>query len=167
MHKKKWFILKYKRKAHKKAEENLTRQGFRTFHPVEETIIRKYNKYSKSVRPLFPGYLFVEFDPLSSASRKINNTLGVSGIISFNSKFTEIPFTIIAELKTQYCSSGKTISSSKLTKGDLVEFTSGPFTNYCATIEKLENTERIWVLIAFLGQKTKMQTSANKVKLIS
>jgi transcriptional antiterminator RfaH len=41
----------------------------------------------------------------------------------------------------------------------------GPFANFIATVDTIGPEQRIWVLIDFMGQKTRMQVSADQLQL--
>ena len=75
---KKWYVLKYKPKAHLRAMRNLNQQGFETFLPLHDTTSRKLSRFINTSKPLFPGYMFIRFDKAESEWHKINNTYGVS-----------------------------------------------------------------------------------------
>ena len=158
---KEWFILQFKSNAHHQANKNLIRQGFETFLPLNDTTSRKASRFVTSTKPLFPGYMFISFDKTEPKWHKINNTYGVSRLITFNSILKSIPTTFVKDLKRRYDLSGKLIPIKKLKKGDRVELLTGPFANFIATVEKYESEQRIWILIDLMGRKTKIQTSSH------
>jgi transcriptional antiterminator RfaH len=41
----------------------------------------------------------------------------------------------------------------------------GPFANFIVTVDTIGPEQRIWVLIDFMGQKTRMQVSADQLQL--
>ena len=51
---------------------------------------------------LFPGYAFVGIDRQNSDWVKINNTYGVSKLLSFNKKPYNVPYDLMVELKNRY-----------------------------------------------------------------
>jgi len=52
-----------------------------------------------------------------------------------------------------------------LNEGDSVEMLTGPFANFIATVDRIDPEQRIWVLMDFMGQKTRMQVSADQLQL--
>ena len=84
---KKWFILQFKPNSHLLAKRNLHRQGFESFIPMLEITKHKYNRYVSELRPLFPGYMFVAFNPESGPWRQINCTTGVSKLVCFGRRY--------------------------------------------------------------------------------
>jgi transcriptional antiterminator RfaH len=161
---KEWFVLQYKANAHHQARINLNQQGFDTFLPLLDVTSRKASRFVSTTKPLFPGYMFVKFDRAESDWHKINNTYGVSRIITFNSILKSIPTRFIDNLMKRYDLSGKLLTVQKLKEGDQVTVLKGPFANFIATVEKYEADERISILMDLMGRKTKIQTSPDALK---
>ena len=97
----KWFVVQIKPNSYQKAKRNLEQQGCVTFIPTVEFTKRKSDKFSSHFNYLFPGYIFVSFNPFLLKSSKINNTLGVLRLLTFNGKPGEIPVELISELKSR------------------------------------------------------------------
>jgi transcriptional antiterminator RfaH len=161
---KEWFVLKFKPNSHDQAVRNLNRQGFETFLPLYDTTSRKLSRFINTSKPLFPGYMFIKFDRAESDWHKIDNTYGVSRLITFNSIVKPIPSRFVYNLMKRYDLSGKLLPIQKLKKGDPVTVLSGPFANFIATVEKYEDDQRIWILMDLMGRKTKIHTSSNELQ---
>ena len=99
---KKWFIAQIKPNSYNSAIQNLERQGFETFLPKMEITQRQENKFIVKNVYVFPGYMFVCFDQHIITWTKINSTYGVSKILAFNKKPSEISSDLILELKNRY-----------------------------------------------------------------
>ena len=110
---KEWFILQFKSNSHHLAAKNLKRQGFETFLPLYETTSQKLSRFVNVSKPLFPGYMFVKFDRTETGWHKINNTYGVSRLITFNSLLKSIPNKFIDSLMKRYDLSGKLLPIQK------------------------------------------------------
>ena len=165
---KKWFIAKIKPNSYTTAIQNLTRQGFETFLPQMKVTQRQQNKFVIKNVHVFPGYIFVCFDPRVNAWNKVNSTYGVSKILGFNDKPSEISSDLILELKTRYAIKINTTQSKTLQKGDSIKFCTGPFTDLIAKVESVDENKRIWVLLEAMGgyQRLKLQNS-QKISLIN
>ena len=162
---KEWFILQFKPNAHHQAAKNLIRQGFEIFLPLHDTTSRKLSRFIDTSKPLFPGYMFIKFDKAESKWHRINNTYGVSRLITFNSILKSIPAAFVDSLMKRYDLSGKLLPIQKLKNGDQVTILTGPFTNFIATVETYEADHRIWILMDLMGRKTKIQTLSDGLKL--
>jgi transcriptional antiterminator RfaH len=162
---KEWFILQLKSNSHYQAKKNLTRQGFEVFLPLHDTTSRKLSRFVSTSKPLFPGYMFIRFDRAKPGWNKINNTYGVSRLITFNSILKSIPTTFVDILMNRCDLSGKVIPVEKLKKGAPVTVLKGPFVNFIATVEEYEADQRIWILIDLMGRKSRIQTSSDALRL--
>ena len=156
---KEWYILQFKPNAHNQAIKNLSKQGFETFLPLHDTTSRNVSRFINSTRPLFPGYMFIRFDRAETSWHKINNTYGVSRLITFNSVLKSIPTKFVESLMRRYDLSGNFLPIQKLKKGDQVTVLKGHFANFIATVEKYEADQRIWILMDLMGRKTKIKTT--------
>ena len=162
---KEWFILQFKSNSYYQAKKNLTRQGFEVFLPLHDTTSRKLSRFVNTSKPLFPGYMFIRFDRAKPEWYKINNTYGVSRLITFNSILKSIPTTFVDSLMMRYDSSGKSLFIEKFKKGDNVTILKGPFANFIATVEKYEADQRIWILMDLMGRETKIQTPSDNLTI--
>ena len=160
---KKWFILQFKPNSHRLAERNLNRQGFESFLPLHEVTKYKYNRYVGDLRPLFPGYMFVAFDPESGPWRQIKCTIGVSKLVSFGGQPSPIPLDLISGLMARCNSSGKLLPLDQPNKGDVVKLLTGPFANYIAKVETIDPDQRIWVLMELMGRVTRISVDHNQL----
>lgn len=162
----KWFVIQFKPNSHRLAERNLHRQGFESFLPLYELTKHKYNRYVSELRPLFPGYMFVAFNPTGGLWRQINCTIGVSKLVSFGSKPIPIPLDLIAGLRKRCDVEGKLLPPKQLNKGDSVQLQKGPFANYIANIETIDANQRIWVLMELMGRTTRISVDPNKLQTL-
>ena len=78
---KRWYLAQCKPNATHVAVRNLDNQGFVSFLPLQEGTKRKGKGFQNQIRPLFPGYLFVQLDVNDGPWRKINNTRGVARLV--------------------------------------------------------------------------------------
>ena len=148
---KKWCIAQIKPNSYYTAIRNLEQQGFETFNPIMQITQRKENQFIVKNVYVFPGYMFVCFDPNMITWIKINSTYGVSKILAFNKKPSEISSDLILELKNRYEINSNPTQNKKLQKGDSIKFYSGPFTDLIAKVESVEEKNRIWILLEAMG----------------
>ena len=161
---KEWFILQFKSNSHHQAAKNLAQQGFETFLPLHDNTSRRLSRFINTSKPLFPGYMFITFNRAESKWHKINNTYGVSRLVTFNSTLKSLPATFVDNLMKRYDLSGKLLPVQKLKKGDQVEILKGPLANFVATVETYEDDQRIWVLMDLMGRKSKIQAPLNALR---
>jgi len=161
---KEWFILQFKPNSHRQATKNLNQQGFETFVPLHDTTSRKASRFITTIQPLFPGYMFITFDRAETKWHKINNTYGVSRLVTFNAILKPIPTTFVDNLMKRCDLLGKLLPIKKLKKGDQVKVLKGPFANFIAIVEEYETDQRIWIMMDLMGRKTKIQTPSDTLQ---
>ena len=108
--------------------------------------------------------MFVGFDPFIITWTKINSTYGISKILAFNKKPSEIRSDLILELKARHETKSITTQKENLQKGDSIKFNVGPFADLIAEVESVNENNRIWVLLELVGghQRLKLKNLKNK-----
>ena len=160
-----WYLIQFKPNSHRLAERNLQRQGFETFLPMQKITRRKASRFVSDLKPLFPGYMFVSVNSDLAPWRSINSTIGVSRLVSFEGKPKPLPLQLISGLMLRCDASGTLLPPKSLNEGDSVEMLTGPFANFIATVDTIDPEQRIWVLMDFMGQKTRMQVTSDQLQL--
>ena len=88
---KNWYVVNTKSREEFKANLNLVNQGFNTYIPRYKKSRRHARKIDIVYHPLFPKYLFVEFDMDMQNWACINSTVGVINLVKFGSLPSPIP----------------------------------------------------------------------------
>jgi transcriptional antiterminator RfaH len=163
----KWFLAQLKPNAWRIAERNLRRQDFTVFNPLEERTVSRRGRFVAEKRPLFPGYLFVGFDPDSAPWRAINSTYGVARLVTFEANRPRVVPTALVEAIMARCDSeARLIPPDRLTPGTEVRFATGPFTQFVATVEAIAPDKRIWVMLEVMGRETRVLANPDAVQRI-
>ena len=126
---------------------------------------RKASRFVSDLKPLFPGYMFVRIDSELAPWRSINSTVGVSRLVSLEGKPKPLPLQLISGLMLRCDASGTILPPKSLSEGDSVEMLTGPFANFIATVDSIDPEQRIWVLMNFMGQQTRMQVTADQLQI--
>ena len=166
-----WYLVQCKPNAAQIAVHNLEKQRFGTFLPLQEITKRNGKIFQRQIRPLFPGYLFVQIDPDQGLWRQVNSTRGVARLVCLGTKPSMVPNEIV-ELLIARCDqqsilrqTGET-HSSLLHAGKQAQVTHGPFSGFIATISDIEPNNRINILIEIMGQTTKVAINASALQPI-
>jgi transcriptional antiterminator RfaH len=154
---KKWLVAQIKPKSHDLAFRNLERQGFKTFMPKIKVSTKKGNKFINKEVFVFPGYVFIGVDLQDTYWTKINSTYGVSKVLAFNNKPSEIPIDLIVALKNRFEDNINPVINENLKKGDTVKFNNGPFVDLVGNIESIDPKKRIYVLLEVMGGRRKLE----------
>ena len=99
-HDPRWFVVETYWSFEGKVAKSLNEQGYRVFYPeVVAEWRRKRNRKADQRSPLFPRYIFVNFDVNQTPWRPIYGTTGVVRIFGVNPEApTPLPHGVIEEL---------------------------------------------------------------------
>ena len=159
-----WYLIQFKPNSHRLAERNLQRQGFETFLPMQKNTHRKASRFVSDAKPFFPGYMFVSVNSELAPWRTINSTIGVSRLVSFDGRPKPLPLQLISGLMQRCDAACTMLPFNSCKQGDRVEMLTGPFAKFNATVDTIDPNQRIWVLMEFMGQKTRVQTTADQLQ---
>jgi transcriptional antiterminator RfaH len=152
-----WYVAQVRPNALHMAVRGLTRQGFGLFLPKVASDKKKTAGVELPWTPLFPGYIFVRFDPTRPAWRAINSTRGVAKLVGFGAEGPRpVPRGLIGDLQARCNENGLLLAPNDLAPGDRVLVLRGPFADFVTEIERIEPDRRIWLLIEIMGRKTRV-----------
>ena len=163
-----WYVAQLKPNGFNKAQLNLVRQGFECFMPMRKVTIKHARKLNATLRPIFPGYIFIKFGLDNTDWRKINSTLGVNRLISFNEgRPAKIPDALmegfIARCDDQHIL--KPISDWKV--GDNARLIAGPFADFIGQVDELISADRVKLLFKFMEQYKSVEVSSTTLERLS
>lgn len=161
-----WFLAQLKPNCANIADKNLKRQGFKTFLPLEEVTRQRNGKYSTTMRPLFPGYIFVALDVTCGFWRAVNSTYGVTRLVSFGKEPTAVPQDLVSQLMTRCDANDQLLASEFLEPGNQVTVIKGPFSNFVAEVEKIAPDQRVWILMEIMGVQTRVAVGAGLLRAV-
>ena len=158
-----WVLIYTKAKEEEKANENLQRQGFKTFLPM--IAASNKNNESKSLVPVFPRYFFAQINFELDNWTSIKSSYGVSRIVMFSEKFTSIPNNIIKLIQDKFDESGiykEDVSVVDYQKGDHISIKEGGFAGIDAIFLSKKSKNRVTLLLKLLNTSvvTEISTSA-------
>ena len=149
-----WHVAQTLSRAEAIAETHLTRQGFQSFCPRFRKLRRHARRVDEVLAPLFPGYLFVRFNPERDQWRCINGTFGVSRLVGPPGGMPQAMPAFAMQALFDRCEKG-VVSRILPTfePGQQARLVTGPFAEQLVTIEALDAKQRVRVLLDILGQQ--------------
>jgi transcriptional antiterminator RfaH len=150
-----WYVVQTHTNSEAKAAEHLRRQGYEVYLPQ----MRRWRSHARRrelvARPLFPRYLFVNFDPEHARWRSILSTLGVASMICHGEKPSHVPEGVVEEIRQAerggwFDDVGRV---SRLKIGDTVRIACGPFADLVGQLQSLTSDDRVRVLLDILGRR--------------
>lgn len=136
------------------AELNLRNQLFTIFSPLVNVEHLVRGEVVTREERLFPGYIFIYFDPEIRSAKTINNTRGVGKLITFGDELGTIPEPEMHELMygMPYDMTIKLLPN----KGDVVAINSGPLKGMGAIFDEPNGARRSFVILQILGRRRRM-----------
>ncbi|MDF1734012.1 MAG: transcriptional activator RfaH [Minwuia sp.] len=160
-----WYLAQLKPNCQRIALRNLDRQGFRTFLPLHDLTTRQGGSFVTRSRPLFPGYVFVAFDLEAGGWSTINNTYGITRLVSFGARPAPVPDDLMAGLLGRCDAAGKLLAAVTVRPGDAVMVTAGAFADFVGRVERIDPDQRVWVLLDLLGRTTRVSLSPDSMRV--
>ncbi|KFK92890.1 MULTISPECIES: transcription/translation regulatory transformer protein RfaH [unclassified Serratia (in: enterobacteria)] len=146
-----WYLLYCKRGQLLRAQEHLVRQEVNCLSPTItlEKIVR--GKRIAVDEPLFPNYLFVEFDPERIHTTTISATRGVSHFVRFGALPAVIPLQVIEELQAH--NHEYYVDPQTPQPGDAVLITNGVFEGLKAIYTEPDGENRSMLLLNLINKQ--------------
>lgn len=148
-----WYLLYCKRGQLQRAQEHLERQAVNCLTPMItlEKMVR--GKRTSVSEPLFPNYLFVEFDPEVIHTTTINATRGVSHFVRFGTQPATVSSEVIHQLSI--CQPDDITDPETPYPGDSVVITEGAFEGLQAIFSEPDGEARSMLLLNLLNKQIK------------
>ena len=163
-----WFCVKSKPRQEAVAERNLRALGaVELVFPRVRRTRRGHAKNREVVEPLFPGYLFLKFDP-AEFQGSIRSTRGVLHLVTKNGQPVSVDVKVIAELRALGPDGILSAMDEELVIGDKIRVVRGIFAGSAGEVLRLETPQkRIAVLLSLLGSDQSVELSAEDVEGIA
>lgn len=146
-----WYVLSIKAHKERPVHRYLESNQIEAYYPTMR--VTPVNPRSRSTRPFFPGYLFVNIDLDREGDNRLRWIPGTRGLVRFGNHPAVVPENLIAELRKRVEALNKAGGEyRRLQKGDRVRIINGPFEGYEAIFDAhLSGKDRVQVLLAFLS----------------
>jgi len=162
-----WYVIQTRPCNEYRAENNLTNQGIEVFLPLLETRQYFHEKMVQKIKPLFPNYLFANLD-IDVHYYKVKWTRGVNKILGVGNEPIPISEKVIQTIKTQRGENNFVKLDDGLEKGNIVQFTSGPFKDLMGVFDKkMSDGNRVRVLLSLIGVDVPVQVSKWQIKKVA
>ncbi|HFZ8996540.1 TPA: transcription/translation regulatory transformer protein RfaH [Citrobacter freundii] len=159
-----WYLLYCKRGQLQRAQEHLERQAVNCLTPMItlEKMVR--GKRTSVSEPLFPNYMFVEFDPEVIHTTTISATRGVSNFVRFGTQPAIVPPNVIHQLSV--CKPEGIIDPETPYPGDKVIITDGAFEGLQAIFTEPDGEARSMLLLNLLNKQVKQSVKNTEFRKV-
>ncbi len=158
-----WYVAHCQPLKERYAAQNLGQWlGLTVFLPE----VRRYFRGAVEEVPLFPRYLFLKADLTVTALSRINTTAGVNRMVAFGDAPLAVPGEVVRALYERVAALNREggIAEHGFTSGEVVEIVGGPLRGLDAVfLGPLEPSERVRVLIEFLGQTQNIEVGIGEI----
>lgn len=158
-----WIVVNTKSNCEMKACVNLMRQGFKVFFPKIEKTFIKFKRICKTLKPLFPGYIFVHVEDNKNWT-KINYTYGVFKILSYSEKIYYLPSEVMGNIKKNCDENGIFKKRRNMKKGEKITFIKNSFFTLDAVFDEYIDKKRAFIFLEFLKQKIKANVKISDIQ---
>jgi transcription elongation factor/antiterminator RfaH len=158
-----WYVVETKPRQESLVDRRFRQAGIEVFLPLLRVRRRIGTKRLWVREPLFPGYLFCRIDLLQSG-KVARYSPGVKDFVKFGSMIPELSDEFIESLK-EHCPGGVATVSKDYRAGQPVIIREGPLAGLQAIFQhKMNDEERIAILLEFLGRQTTIIVPAEIVE---
>jgi transcriptional antiterminator RfaH len=162
-----WYLARLRPGGLRRARENFARQAVVSFCPMRNRTLREKGRLVTALRPLFPGYLFIQVPPETISWRSINATYGVSQVVCLEpGRPSRVPLGIMSALLACDASGEATDDVDLFKPGEDVRVVVGPFADLVAKVEAVPEKDRIFVLLDMMGRTVRAQLSGPDLERI-
>ena len=155
---KQWYALRVRSKQEGMAEAVLNGKGYHTFLPLYRST-RRWSDRTKVVhRPLFPGYLFCEFDVTQRAP--VVTVRSIIQVVGFGQGPMPVDATELEQVR-RAIGSGMSIESWRhLERGQLVQVQEGPLTGLEGIFVRYHGVNRIVLTLTLIQRSIAVELDA-------
>jgi transcriptional antiterminator RfaH len=153
-----WYALYTKPRKEKQVYDSLQHRGFTVFLPLRPVF--KRGRVVQTSEPLFPCYLFANFDIRETGLYPVQWTEGLRTVVGFLGEPAIVDDDIIAYIKSRLSAEVDPWQTGRFKSGEAVRITDGPFRDLAAVFDgKLTGSGRVRVLLSILGQQARVEVS--------
>lgn len=148
-----WILGQLRPNGGKRAVLNLNRQGFATFLPCYATRLVVRNRCVERMKPVFPGYLFIQVDDRRPRWTTIASTSGITRLVTLDGRRPGVvPASVIEALMADCDEAGILRTCSNVAPGDPVVLRSAAFFGRRGIVDALDGNQRVSILLDCMGR---------------
>ncbi len=161
-----WFALRCKSNMEFIVDDQLRAKNISEYLPL--CLVNPVNPRSRSARPYFPGYLFVQGEPENLYAQRVFLMRGVIGLVNFDGVPASIHPSLIEAIRQQTSQQNHEYLRARtgFAPGDEVVVENNAIGEIAAIFEKCVNgTERVSVLLKLMqGRMVRMELPAEMIR---
>ena len=156
-----WYVARTLPNRDNFAGDNLQRLGFRVYAPKFRRIVRHARRSQSILAPLFPGYLFVIANLSRDRWRSVNGAIGVASLIMSAESPIPVPHGVVETIIERGSPLETESAAPTFQVGQKVRILTGPFAETICSLERLDQHNRVRVLLELMGGKVSVQLESS------
>jgi transcriptional antiterminator RfaH len=161
-----WYALYTKAHRERHVHDSLCERGFTVFLPLRRAL--KKGRVVQTSEPLFPCYLFANFDVRETGLYPVQWTQGLRTVVSFCGEPAVVDDDIVSYIETRLSSEIAPWPCGRFKPGNPVRITSGPFKDLAAVFDgSLTGSGRVRVLLSILGQQARVEVGEDSLEALA
>jgi transcription antitermination factor NusG len=162
-----WYVIQTKPKKENDAKSYLSMKGLEIFFPLMESFPQVNGRVRREIIPLFPNYVFGNFDPLRDYTL-VKYGRGVNKIVGFGNEPSPLSELAIEEIRGRIDATGLVRSKIEMKKNDPVRVKSGPFRDFLGIFEKwLPEKERVRILLDLIEYQPQIELHYSMIEKVA
>jgi transcriptional antiterminator RfaH len=159
-----WYVVKTKPRNEERAHNYLEQHGIKTFLPLMEIFQSNAVNEIKRFKPLFPNYLFAQFD-LKQNYPLVRWGKGVNKILGFGKYPTPISDETLSIIKNRTDANSVVKKAYNLNKNDHIRITSGPLKDLLGIFDRwVSDSGRVRILLNLIGYQPRVELHYSQVE---
>lgn len=136
---------------------NLKEQIFELLVPTQDRVIVRGGKKANIKEKIFPGYLLVKMILDDNSWLAVRTTPGITGFVGIGNQPTPLSESEVSNIQ-KFISSPAPRFKTRLSVGEAVKITDGPFSDFLGTINEVDEEKgKVKVLISIFGRETPVE----------
>lgn len=149
-----WYLVRTKPQKERWVQDQLKNVAAEAFLPLLRSRTRCFGRAMTIVKPLFPCYLFAQFN-LKERYFDVKYTAGVHSLVSVGGEPVVVPVSIVEEIRRRGTDGIVELPPPKLDPGQKIRIIDGPFRDIEAIFDRyLSGSERVAILLNAIGAST-------------
>jgi transcriptional antiterminator RfaH len=149
-----WYLVRTKPQKERWVQDQLRNVTTQAFLPMLRSRARCFGRVMTTVKPLFPCYLFAQFN-LKERYFDVKYTAGVHSLVSLGGEPVVVPEAIVDEVMRRGVDGVVELPQRRLDPGQKIRIIDGPFRDIEAIFDRyLSGSERVAILLDAIGAST-------------
>jgi transcriptional antiterminator RfaH len=162
-----WYVIQTKPKKEQEADSYLSTKGVEIFNPLIETFSLRNGRLGKELKPLFPGYIFGNFD-LDQNYPLVRWGRGVKCVLGFGGYPIPISAEVVQIIKERTDAKGVVRIKQEYKTNDVVRIKTGPFKDLLGIFERwMSDNERVRILLNLIGYQPAVEIHYSMIERVA